>query len=134
MWVLPSEMCNWVFQMQSMQAFFPGFGPYLSDGMEKVTVETFLHRCQSQIPYLFRGNPTLQLKISTKAAMHQIMGALSSLPKFSYQERILTLLSHRNMTHKELLPGRLPYPKLTQPLLFYSRIASPRHQIFSTMH
>lgn len=134
MWVLPSEMCNWVFQMQSMQAFFPGFGPYLSDGMEKVTVETFLHRCQSQIPYLFWGNPTLQLKNSTKAAMHQIMGALSPLPEFSYQERILTLLSHRNMTHKELLPGRLPYPKLTQPLLFYSRIASPRHQIFSTMH
>lgn len=59
--------------------FFLSFEPYLSHEMEKVTVETFLHRLQSQIPYLFWGNPAPQLKNSAEAAMLQIMGALSPL-------------------------------------------------------
>lgn len=56
------------------------------------------------------------------------------LLEFSYKERILTLLSHKNMAHKVLLLERLFYPKPTQLLLFCSRNASPRHQIFSTTH
>lgn len=115
-------------------AFSLSFEPYLSHDMEEVTVETFLHRCQSQIPYLFWGNPALQLKNSTKAAMLQIMGALSPLLEFSYKERILTLPSHKNMAHKVLLLERLSYLKPTQLLLFCSRNASPRHQILPTMH
>lgn len=60
------ELCHWKSAIGFLNAihatFSLSFEPYLSHDMEEVTAETFLHRCQSQIPYLFWGNPALQLK------------------------------------------------------------------------
>lgn len=98
--------------------FFPSFKPYLSEDIEKVTVKTFLHRCQSRIPFLFWDNPILQLKNSTEAALHQITGALPPLLEFSlYKERTLTLLSHKNTQGTASWKTFLPHANTTLAVL-----------------
>lgn len=126
---LPLEICNWVFKMPSMQSFFPSFEPYLFNDMEKVTVQTFLHRFQSHIPHLFWGKPTLQLKTQPRLQCTRSWGLCHHFLR-SHTRRESQHCPDTK-THKELLLERLSYPKATQPCCSVAEMPLPDIKSFS---